>query len=118
MTEAAAVVMAAGQGTRMRSSLPKALVPVGGVPIVTRLLAAIAGAGIRRVAVVVGHGADEVRAALDPGIATPLQEVRDGTASAVAVAEAAVAGAEHVLVTVGDSPLLRAASISIRMRPL
>ncbi len=111
MRDAAAIVLAAGQGKRMRSNLPKPLVPVSGEPIIHRLLRAIEGAGVSRVAVVVGHGAEEMRAAVGERYATPLQEVRNGTAHAVDVARDSVAGAAEVFVFVGDSPLLRAESI-------
>ena len=107
----AAILLAAGQGTRMRSPLPKPLVPLAGTPILHHLLAATQAAGIAQIAVVVGHGAEEVRAALPPTIATPLQAARDGMAGAVACAAAAVAGADQLFISVGDSPLLQPAAI-------
>ena len=116
MTDAAAIVLAAGQGKRMRSPLPKPLVPVAGEAIIHRLLRSIERAGVSRVAVVVGHGADEMREALDPRYATPFQAVRNGTAHAVDVAREAVAGAKDVFVFVGDSPLLRPESIQELVR--
>lgn len=111
LSQSAAVLLAAGKGTRMRSPLPKPLVPLAGRALVLRLLDAVEGAGVGRPIAVVGHGADQVRAALPPRVETALQEVRDGTASAVACAEAAAAGAPEVFVLVGDSPLLRADSL-------
>jgi bifunctional N-acetylglucosamine-1-phosphate-uridyltransferase/glucosamine-1-phosphate-acetyltransferase GlmU-like protein len=111
MLDFAAIVLAAGQGKRMRSDLPKPLVPVAGEAIIQHLLRAIAHAGVDQVAVVVGHGADEMRAALGPQYPTPLQEVLNGTAHAVDVAHAAIQDAKSVFVFVGDSPLLRADSI-------
>lgn len=111
LSAAAAILLAAGKGTRMRSSLPKPLVPLSGRPLVLRLLDAVEDAGIGRPIAVVGHGADQVRAALPPGVATAMQQVRDGTASAVACGEAAAAGAPEVFVLVGDSPLLRSSSL-------
>ena len=111
MTDSAVIVLAAGQGKRMQSNLPKPLVPVAGVAILHHLLRSIEEAGIELVSVVVGHGAEEVRAALSPSIQTPLQETRDGTAHAVSVAHASVEEAKHVFVFVGDSPLLSAGSI-------
>jgi len=107
----AAVLLAAGKGTRMRSHLPKPLVPLAGRGLVLRLLDAVQEAGVDRVAVVVGHGAEQVRAALPDGVDTPMQAVRDGTASAVQCAEAACRDADEVLVFVGDSPLVSAESI-------
>lgn len=107
----AAILLAAGKGTRMRSHLPKPLVPLGGRALVLRLLDAVDGAGVGRPIAVVGHGAELVRAALPAHVQTAMQEVRDGTASAVACAEPAAAGAPRVFVLVGDSPLLRAESL-------
>lgn len=106
-----AVVLAAGKGTRMRSTLPKPLVPLAGRAIVLRLIDTLQAAGVDDIVVVVGHGADEVRAALPPGVRTVMQAVRNGTAGAVDCAREAAAGADDVLVFVGDSPLVSAASI-------
>jgi len=106
-----AVVLAAGKGTRMRSELPKPLVPVGGRAIVLRLIDALQAADVADIVVVVGHGAEQVRAALPTGVRTVLQEVRDGTAGALGCARGAAAGFEELLVFVGDSPLVSARSI-------
>lgn len=106
-----AVLLAAGKGTRMQSPLPKPLVPLAGRPLVLRLLDAVTAAGVDHTAVVVGHGAEQVRAALPDGVDTPLQAVRDGTAAAVQCAEAVCEDADEVLVFVGDSPLLSPESI-------
>ena len=64
-----AVILAAGQGVRMRSQRPKVLHALCGRPMVAFVLEAVREAGIERCVVVVGHGADEVRAALGQGIA-------------------------------------------------
>ena len=61
MSEAVAVVLAAGKGTRMDSDLPKVLVEVCGRPMIEYVLDALARAGIRRAVVVIGHRADLVR---------------------------------------------------------
>src|SRR5579884_2118742 len=63
-----AVILAAGMGTRMRSRHPKVLHPLCGKPIIQRVLGLVAGAGASQVVVVVGHGADEVRAALPESV--------------------------------------------------
>ena len=107
----AAILLAAGKGTRMGADVPKPLVPVGGRPMIHRLLDAVRGAGVDTISAVVGYGADQLRAALPADVATPLQAVRSGTADAVAVAEESVAGASAVFVLVGDSPLLTAGSM-------
>lgn len=106
-----AILLAAGKGTRMRSALPKPLVPLAGRALVLRLLDAVAAAGVDHTVVVVGHGAPEVRAELPPDVDTAFQQVRDGTASAVVCAQDACGQATDVLVFVGDSPLLTATSI-------
>ena len=104
--DSGAIILAAGKGTRMRSQLPKPLVPVGGQPMVLRLIASLRAAGVAEIAAVVGHGAEQLRAALPEGVSTPFQAVRSGTADAVACAQDSVAGVERVFVLVGDSPLL------------
>lgn len=106
LTATAAIVLAAGRGTRMRSRIPKVLHPLAGRPMIDHVLAALSGAGIERPIVVVGHGADAVEAALAGRAATVRQEPQRGTADAVALALAAVdPGAATILVTMGDAPL-------------
>ncbi len=109
--DSAAIILAAGKGSRMGADVPKPLVPVGGQPMITTIIAALRGAGVGRIVAVVGHGAAAMRAALPDDVATPLQEVRSGTADAVAVAQDSAAGCPTVLVLVGDAPLLTSASI-------
>ena len=105
-----AIVLAAGEGTRMRSSLPKVLHKVAGRTLLAHVLAALKGAG-SRVAVVVGPGHDavaaEARAAVS-GAEIFVQTERRGTAHAVLAARAAIErGADDVLVIFGDTPLIR-----------
>ena len=111
MKDTAAIILAAGKGTRMKSHLPKPLVPVKGRPMVRYLIDALETAGVKDIAVVIGHGADEMREELGDNYKLPFQEVRSGTADAVACAASAVSGSKHVFVFVGDSPLLTADSI-------
>lgn len=102
------VVLAAGQGTRMRSSLPKVLHPLAGRPMVGWVLAALEGCAPRHVVVVVGHGAGAVREALPEGVATAVQEEQNGTGHATRVGLAALDPAcREVMVLCGDTPLLR-----------
>ena len=111
----AGLVLAAGRGTRMRTDLPKALVPLGGRPMLLHLIDTLAGAGISDLTVVVGYGADLVRAVLPLGVAAVSQEEPRGTAHAVAVAgpflRSRAAPPRHLVVTVGDSPLLRPGTV-------
>jgi len=111
MSESAVIILAAGQGKRMQSTLPKPLVPVAGRPILDHLLDAVNDAGIDEVSVVVGHQAEVMRAHLGGSVHTPLQAERNGTAHAVDVARASVQSADEVFVFVGDSPLIRPSSI-------
>lgn len=106
-----ALVLAAGKGTRMRSTLPKPLVPVAGVPLVLRLLDALEATGVTDKVLVVGHGAAEVRAAVGDRARTAMQEDQRGMAHAVAVARDTVGPADEIYVFVGDTALLRPASI-------
>ncbi len=106
LTRPAAIVLAAGQGTRMRSRIPKVLHPLAGRPLIHHVLDALAGAGVARAVVVTGHGADAVERAVAERAATARQEPQLGTADAVRVGlEAVDADAETILVTMGDAPL-------------
>lgn len=112
MRDIAALILAAGRGTRMKSHLPKVLVPVAGQAIAQRLADNLVAAGVSRLCFVVGHRADEVRAALGPRYDYVLQQRQLGMAHAVEMARSTLQGqAEHVLVTVGDSPLLQPSTI-------
>ncbi|BBE74294.1 bifunctional UDP-N-acetylglucosamine diphosphorylase/glucosamine-1-phosphate N-acetyltransferase GlmU [Oharaeibacter diazotrophicus] len=111
-----AVVLAAGEGTRMRSALPKVMHPVGGRPMLDAVIASARAAGADRVAVVVGAGADLVRrhlARTAPDASIHEQTERLGTAHAVLAARAAFAEpADEVVVLYGDTPLVRPETIA------
>jgi len=103
-----AVVLAAGKGTRMRSALPKVLHPAAGRPLVAWVLDAARAAGCSEIVVVVGHGADAVRAAVAaPDVTFALQAEQRGTGHALAQAAPRVRGEATVLVLSGDVPLVR-----------
>ena len=109
MLETAAIVLAAGQGTRMRSRLPKVLHPLAGRPMVAHVLEALRQVGVDHPVLVVGHGAEAVEAAVDGAALTVRQEPQLGTADAVRVGLAAIPGdVAQVIVTMGDAPLLPA----------
>ncbi len=106
-----AVVLAAGQGTRMRSEQAKVLHPLLGRPMVTYPVQAALEAGADRVVVVVGHQADAVRAALEthlPGrdLAFAVQAEQRGTGHAVLMALDATEGYDDVMILCGDTPAL------------
>ena len=119
-THVAAVVLAAGAGTRMRSDTHKVLHRVAGRPMIWHVLAAVSNAGIAssRTAVVVGDRAAEVEAAIradwpDAGHAFAVQVHRLGTGHATLVARPLVADdASTVVVAYGDTPLLQADTVA------
>ena len=109
----AAIILAAGKGTRMKSDLHKVLHPIAGRPMLLHLAAAVAALGVERTVVVTGAGREQVEAAVAPlGIATALQAEQLGTAHAVAQAEEALAGfVGDVLILYGDVPLVTTATM-------
>jgi len=105
-----AIILAAGQGKRMKSERAKVLHEVCGRPMIGYVVEAARGAGARTIVVVVGYGADQVRACLEnePGVVFATQERQLGTGDAVRVCRSALDGYRGpVLVLVGDEPLLR-----------
>ena len=116
------VVLAAGEGTRMRSSLPKVLHPVAGQPLLAHVLQASPHGAGAALAVVIGPDhkavADEVKR-VRPDAATFIQAERLGTAHAVLAAREAIArGADDLLVAFGDTPLISAATFARLRAPL
>jgi bifunctional UDP-N-acetylglucosamine pyrophosphorylase/glucosamine-1-phosphate N-acetyltransferase len=111
-----AVVLAAGEGTRMRSRRPKVLHEIAGRPMLGHALAAAVAAGADHVAVVVGPDRDDVAAAAReafPGAACVEQRERRGTAHAVLAARAEIAAGCAVLVVLfGDTPLVTSATVA------
>ncbi|WP_277345888.1 bifunctional UDP-N-acetylglucosamine diphosphorylase/glucosamine-1-phosphate N-acetyltransferase GlmU [Paenibacillus sp. HB172176] len=107
-----AIVLAAGQGKRMKSKLYKVLHEVCGKPMVGHVLDTVKSAACERVVVVVGHGAEKVQAYLGDAAEYVLQAEQLGTGHAVRQAEGLL-GAEEgtTLVICGDTPLVRASTI-------
>ena len=99
--------MAAGEGTRMRSSLPKVLHPVCGRPMVAWPVLAAREAGAGRVAVIVSPGQD-LSGALPQGVETVVQPQPDGTGGAVRAALDLIRDSDQVVVLNGDHPLISA----------
>ncbi|MCP3798749.1 bifunctional UDP-N-acetylglucosamine diphosphorylase/glucosamine-1-phosphate N-acetyltransferase GlmU [Allokutzneria sp. A3M-2-11 16] len=115
-----AIVLAAGEGTRMRSATPKVLHPLAGRPLIEHAVRAAAGLDPAHLVVVVGHGRqavgerlESIGHQLDRKIVTAVQGKQNGTGHAVGCALAALpAGADGtVLVTYGDVPLLETATL-------
>jgi bifunctional UDP-N-acetylglucosamine pyrophosphorylase/glucosamine-1-phosphate N-acetyltransferase len=113
---AAVIVLAAGEGTRMRSAIPKALHRVCGQTMLGHCMATAAELDPQRLIVVVGHGADEVTAQARqqvPGTVIVIQDYLGGTGHAVRVALEAVGTISGtVIVTYADTPLLRGATLA------
>ena len=110
-----AIVLAAGKGTRMKSDLPKVLVPVCGRPMIEYVLDALAKGGVDRVIAVVGYRAELVRAAIDgrPGVEFALQTEQLGTGHAVMTCRELLAECDGpVLIVTGDAPLMQADSVA------
>lgn len=117
----AAIIMAAGKGTRMKSDLPKVLHEVGGRPMLCAVVDACRGAGCDRVVLVVGYGQELVRGAMaaqgaawSAGLEYAVQDHQLGTGHAVRCAEGLFAGAgegDVVIVLAGDGPLIRAETL-------
>jgi bifunctional UDP-N-acetylglucosamine pyrophosphorylase/glucosamine-1-phosphate N-acetyltransferase len=105
------LIMAAGEGTRMRSSLPKMMHPVCGRPMVAWPVAAAQGAGAERVAVIVSPERD-LSDVLPEGTETVVQPEPDGTGGAVRAARELFEAAATVVVIPGDHPLIDAELVS------
>src|SRR5258708_11154199 len=108
MSESVAIVLAAGQGKRMHSALPKVLHRGAGVPMVLHVVRAVQAAGIGRVIVVLGHGGERVQPALPSNVETVIQSEQLGTghATACGVARLGKDWQGDVVVCSGDCPLL------------
>ena len=106
--EFAAIILAAGKGTRMKSALHKVLHPIAGRPMLKHLMASVEALGPKKQVVVVGAGREQVEGALGDTAETCLQEPQLGTGHAVQQAQERLAGFKgDVLVLYGDVPFVR-----------
>lgn len=116
------VVLAAGEGTRMRSSLPKVLHPVAGQSLLAHVLDAAGSGEGSQLAVVIGPDHEAVAAEarrVRPDAHTFVQRERLGTAHAVLAAREAIArGADDLLIAFGDTPLISAETFARMRAPL
>ncbi|ACV61158.1 UDP-N-acetylglucosamine pyrophosphorylase [Desulfofarcimen acetoxidans DSM 771] len=104
----AAVVLAAGKGTRMKSKIPKVLHKVSGLPMISHVLHSVSKAGIEKKVVVVGYQGDQVAAQLGQDVNIAVQEEQLGTAHALLSAESMLRDfSGHILVLCGDTPLIK-----------
>jgi bifunctional UDP-N-acetylglucosamine pyrophosphorylase/glucosamine-1-phosphate N-acetyltransferase len=117
LTKTTAIILAAGQGTRMKSATPKVLHTMCGRPLVHYPVRAALDAGCNEVVVVVGHGREAVSAylakAFPNGVKTAVQEQQRGTGDAARAGLSGVSsGQERVLLFYGDVPLLEASDVA------
>ena len=115
-----AIVLAAGKGTRMNSSLPKVVHKVCGAPMVEHVITALFGAGVTDICVVVGYEADTVKTAIEDTmlvktgnvkITYVTQQEQLGTGHAVKCAADFIGDGGSVLVLCGDTPLIKASTL-------
>ena len=108
MRDFAAVILAAGKGTRMKSDLHKVLHPIGGQPMLHHLMASVDKLGPSHTVVVVGSGREQIESAVSGRATTALQEPQLGTGHAVQQAESSLTGfTGDVLILYGDVPFVR-----------
>lgn len=106
------IILAAGQGTRMRSDLPKVLHPLGGRPLLAHVLDTARSLEHATLHVVIGHGAERVRERFpDAGVNWVLQDRQLGTGHAVAQVMPSIQDGDTVLVMYGDVPLISRATL-------
>jgi bifunctional UDP-N-acetylglucosamine pyrophosphorylase / glucosamine-1-phosphate N-acetyltransferase len=104
----ATVILAAGKGTRLKSSLAKVLHRAGGRTLVEHIVRACHALKARETVVIVGHQAEQVSAVVEPlGAVTLLQQPQNGTGHAMQIAKRALGHAKFAIVLPGDAPLVR-----------
>src|SRR5690625_93345 len=112
LAQVTAIVLAAGMGTRMKSSLVKVLHPLCGVPLLQHVLQIVREAGAQRIVTVVGHQADRVRAVCGDTVEYVEQTEQKGTGHAVLQAEQLLSAERGtMLIIFGDTPLYRVESV-------
>ena len=110
----AVVILAAGKGTRLKSSLAKVLHRAGGRTLVEQVIRACSPLGARKTIVVVGHQSEVVAATVEPlGATTVLQQPQHGTGHAMQVARRALGNSKFTIVLPGDAPLVRPETLKV-----
>ena len=106
--DVAILILAAGRGTRLKSSLAKVLHAAGGRSLVEHVVRACEPLRAKKIIAVVGHQSEKVAAVLESfAVTTVLQQPQNGTGHALLVAKRAIGNAKYVLVLPGDAPLVR-----------
>jgi bifunctional UDP-N-acetylglucosamine pyrophosphorylase / glucosamine-1-phosphate N-acetyltransferase len=117
-TALSVVILAAGQGKRMKSNLPKVLHPIAGISMLGRVLQTARELKPQKICVVYGHGGDQVRAAFDAdSLAWAKQEPQHGTGHAVMQALPEIGNEGVTLILYGDVPLITAQTLSALIGP-
>ena len=113
MTDYAAIVLAAGKGTRMKSNRCKVLHEIAGRPMISYVLDSARDVGIQKICLVVGHQADKVKEILEgQGLDFQLQEPQLGTGHAVESARNSMVDfSGHILILCGDIPLVKSSTL-------
>ena len=102
------IILAAGQGTRMNSAMPKVLHPIGGKPMLQHVIDSCKQLGAEKIAVIYGHGGDQVQACItDDAIAWVEQAEQKGTGHAVAQAAHLMDDDDLIVIAYGDVPLIK-----------
>jgi len=102
------VILAAGKGTRLKSSLAKVLHPAGGRPLIEHVVRCCVPLKPKRIVTVVGHQAEQVTGAVETlETQIVLQQPQNGTGHAMLVAKRALGNAKVAIVVPGDAPLIR-----------
>lgn len=111
-TPLACVILAAGQGSRMKSSKPKVLHEIAGKPMISHVIGACEALDPEHIIVVIAPGMDDVAAACAPH-KTVIQEQQNGTGDAAAAAKSALEGFDgNVLILIGDAPLIKTETLA------
>ncbi len=106
--DVAVLILAAGKGTRLKSSLAKVLHHAGGRPLIDHVVRACLPLHVKKIIGVVGHQGERVSAAVEPlGVISVLQQPQNGTGHAMLVSKRAIGNAKYVVVLPGDAPLIR-----------
>src|SRR5271157_4796958 len=108
----AILILAAGKGTRLKSSLAKVLHPVGGRPLLEHVVRACRPLGAKKTIAVIGYQAEKVAEVCQSlGVVTVLQQPQNGTGHAMLVAKKAIGNTKYVIVLPGDAPLVRSQTL-------
>lgn len=108
MHDVAAIILAAGKGSRMKSDLPKVMHKIGNMPMIRHILRTLEGAGAGRIVTVIAPGMDDVAKTVSPH-ATAVQERQLGSGDAAKAALPALSGfSGYIVIAIGDAPLITA----------